>query len=135
MGINLGLWLDTYTPEVAGFLRAMQPGAVLVGQGAWDHVPQIHADCGGNPLIILREIGLRIDVDHPIASAQRICGVAKRYPDYRCIAHGINEPVVGTHAERLALVAWELPFIEECHRLGVQTICLNLAWGNPGGEG
>ena len=131
MAVNLGLWLDTWNQEVAAILRAGKPGFVLVGQGAWDQLLEI-SEAAGNPLIILREIGLRTDVDHPIASAQRLCGVAKRHPGLRCIAHGINEPTVETAEQRATLVTWELAFTGEAHRQGVKTVCLNLAWGNPG---
>ena len=131
MPVNIGYWLDTWNEQVAAILRAGEPFAVLVAQGAWDQLLEIN-EAAGNPLIILREIGLRTDVDHPIASAQRLCGVAKRHPGLRCIAHGINEPTVETAEQRATLVTWELAFIAEAHRLGVKTVCLNLAWGNPG---
>jgi hypothetical protein len=130
----IGYWLDLYDSHVGEMLSLGRPEAVVVGIGAWGHIPAIHDDCGTNPAIIMRwtEVDEKYD---PKMVANGIYQARQLFPNYYVIAYGLNEEPPPDSDELIARrVVWELAFVEECHRLGLPAICLNLAVGNPGGS-
>ena len=129
---GLGAWLDRYDPETSRLLQALRPNFAVVGDGAWNHIPEIQADMAPDPLIILRHVNSDISWE-PIDLASIFRYRADRYGG-RFAAYGLNEPSVDSREARLKVVRWELEFIAECHKLGLPTVCLNLATGNPSGK-
>lgn len=127
---GIGAWCDSYTPETSRLLRALKPKFAVVGDGAWNHIPEIQADMAPDPLLILR---LVVD-DLPARTVARVIHAnASRYTG-RFAAYSRNEPDVNTSPARLRLIEWELDFINECHKRDIPTVCLNLATGNPPGD-
>src|SRR3972149_2841953 len=123
----LGGTLYHWDSVIADRVRALQPSHLMVGEGAWFALRDIADIVGPGCKLILRDVLGATLQNQPGVIASRIEIAAKSSGVFRqCIAHGLNEEY--SQAEAAAL--WELAFIEHCHRLGMPTICLNLAYGN-----
>ena len=133
--MGIGAWLDRYDPETGRLLQVLRPNFAVVGEGAWDHIPQIQSDMGPNPLIILRYVGDGSSGinRNPDALAYTLMDVAFGYPGWFA-AYGLNEPDISTPQAREEAAWWELEFVGRCHNTyGLSTVCLNIATGNPAG--
>jgi len=123
----LGGGVFHWDPTIAERLRLLQPSHLVVGEGAWFALRDIADSVGPNCKLILRDVLGATLTNQPSVIASRIEIAAKSSGVFeQCIAHGLNEE----YSLASAAALWELAFIEHCHRLGLPTICLNLAYGN-----
>src|SRR3990167_10289119 len=123
----LGATIYHFDATIAARLRLLQPSHLVVGEGVWFALRDIADIVGPECLLILRDVLGATLTNQPSVIASRIEIAAKCSGVFeQCIAHGLNEE----YSLAEAAAAWELAFIEHCHRLGMPTICLNGAVGN-----